>query len=83
MILDGGRSSSCREDHPCGGPQPPPLPQCFARRSLRKVPVYVSLIPRYLTSRDFRLAFMSGVSANTLCFERELFDHFRVVFERA
>ncbi len=54
----------------------------FARRSLRKVPVYLSLIPRYLTSRDFRLAFMSGISANTLCFERELFDHFRIVLER-
>ena len=57
--------------------------QRFARRSLRKVPVYVSLIPHYLTSRDFRLAFMSGVSANTLCFERQLFDHYRIVLERA
>lgn len=54
----------------------------FARRSLRKLPVYISLIPRYLTSENFRLAFMSGISANTLCFERQLFDHFRIVFER-
>jgi len=54
----------------------------FARRTPRKLPVYLSLIPRYLTSRDFRLAFTSGVSANTLCFERELFDHFRIVFEK-
>lgn len=55
----------------------------FARRSLRKLPVYASLLPRYLTSRDFRLAFTSGVSANTLCFERQLFDHHRIVFEKA
>ena len=54
----------------------------FARRSLRKLPVYASLLPRYLFSRDFRLAFASGVSANTLCFERELFDHYRIVFEK-
>ena len=27
--------------------------------------------------RDFRLAFTSGVSANSVCFERELLDHFR------
>ena len=38
---------------------------------------------RWLTSADFRLAFTSGVSANSVCFERELLDHFRLVFERA
>jgi cyclopropane-fatty-acyl-phospholipid synthase len=40
------------------------------------------LVPRYLTSSDFRLAFTSGVSANSVCFERELMDHFRMVFEK-
>jgi cyclopropane-fatty-acyl-phospholipid synthase len=55
----------------------------FARRSLRKLPVYLSLLPRWATSRDFRLAFTSGVSANSVCFERELLDHFRIVFEKA
>jgi cyclopropane-fatty-acyl-phospholipid synthase len=40
------------------------------------------LVPRWLTSADFRLAFTSGVSANSVCFERELLDHFRLVFER-
>lgn len=54
----------------------------FARRSLRKLPAYLSLIPRYLTSKDFRRAFASGVSANTLCFERELMEHYRIVFEK-
>ena len=31
---------------------------------------------------DFRLAFTSGVSANGVCFERELLEHYRLVFER-
>ena len=39
-------------------------------------------LPRWLTSPDFRLAFTSGVSANKVCFERELLDHYRLVFQR-
>lgn len=54
----------------------------FAQRSVRKLPVYLSLLPRYLTSKDFRQAFMSGVSANSICFERELLEHYRIVFEK-
>ena len=55
----------------------------FAERSLRKTLMKARLVPRYLTSKEFRLAFTSGVSANSVCFERELLDHFRLVFERA
>jgi cyclopropane-fatty-acyl-phospholipid synthase len=51
-------------------------------RSLRKSLLKLALVPRWLTSRDFRLAFTSGVSANKVCFERELIDHHRMVFER-
>jgi cyclopropane-fatty-acyl-phospholipid synthase len=40
------------------------------------------LLPKWLTSSDFRFAFTSGVSSNSTCFERELMDHFRLVFER-
>jgi cyclopropane-fatty-acyl-phospholipid synthase len=54
----------------------------FANRSLRKTLMKARLVPRYLTSGDFRLAFTSGVSANSVCFERELLDHFRLVFEK-
>ena len=54
----------------------------FAQPSLRKTLVKARLVPRYLTSEDFRLAFTSGVSANSVCFERELLDHFRMVFVR-
>lgn len=55
----------------------------FAAPSARKTLLKLSLLPRYLLSADFRLAFASGVSANTVCFERELLDHYRLVFEKA
>jgi cyclopropane-fatty-acyl-phospholipid synthase len=51
-------------------------------RSLRKVLLKMQLLPRWLTSPDFRLAFSSGVSANQVCFQRELLDHYRLVFEK-
>jgi cyclopropane-fatty-acyl-phospholipid synthase len=54
----------------------------FAARSLKKTLLKLRLLPRWLTSADFRLAFTSGVSANSVCFERELLDHYRLVFEK-
>jgi cyclopropane-fatty-acyl-phospholipid synthase len=54
----------------------------FGQRSARKTLLKARLVPRWLTSADFRLAFTSGVSANGVCFERELLDHFRLVFEK-
>jgi cyclopropane-fatty-acyl-phospholipid synthase len=50
--------------------------------SLRKTLLKLSLLPRWLTSADFRLAFSSGVSANQVCFQRELLDHYRLVFQK-
>jgi cyclopropane-fatty-acyl-phospholipid synthase len=40
------------------------------------------LLPKWLTSPDFRFAHTSGVSSNSACFERELMDHHRLVFEK-
>ncbi len=54
----------------------------FAEPSPRKTLVKARLVPRWLTSRDFRLAFTSGASPNSVCFERELLDHFRLVLEK-
>ncbi|HEX4752610.1 MAG TPA: class I SAM-dependent methyltransferase [Solirubrobacterales bacterium] len=54
----------------------------FGEPSLRKTLLKAELVPRWLTSSDFRLAFTSGVSANSVCFERELMDHYRLVFEK-
>ena len=49
---------------------------------LKKTLLKLQLLPRWLTSADFRIAFTSGVSANSECFERELLDHYRLVFEK-
>jgi cyclopropane-fatty-acyl-phospholipid synthase len=54
----------------------------FAAPSVSKTLLKLQLLPRWLTSADFRLAFTSGVSANSVCFERELLDHYRLVFEK-
>jgi cyclopropane-fatty-acyl-phospholipid synthase len=54
----------------------------MGKRSMRKSLLKLQLVPRWLTSADFRLAFTSGVSANQVCFERELLDHHRLVFEK-
>lgn len=40
------------------------------------------LLPRWLTSSDFRFAYTSDASSNKVCFERELLDHYRLVFEK-
>jgi cyclopropane-fatty-acyl-phospholipid synthase len=54
----------------------------FAARSFRKTLLKLRLVPRWLRSSDFRLAFTSGVSANSVCFQRELLDHYRLVFQK-
>jgi cyclopropane-fatty-acyl-phospholipid synthase len=41
------------------------------------------LLPRWLTDAKFRFAYTAGASSNKECFERELMDHYRLVFERA
>jgi cyclopropane-fatty-acyl-phospholipid synthase len=55
----------------------------FAAPSLKKSLLKLRLAPRYLLSPDFRLAFASGVSANTVCFQRDLLDHYRLVLRKA
>jgi cyclopropane-fatty-acyl-phospholipid synthase len=54
----------------------------FGAPSVKKSLLKLRLAPRWLTSADFRLAFTSGVSANSVCFERELLEHYRLVFEK-
>jgi len=54
----------------------------IGKRSWRKSLLKLGLVPRWMTSADFRLAFASGVSANKVCFERELLDHYRLTFEK-
>ncbi len=54
----------------------------FGKFTLRKGLLYLTLLPRYLCSADFRYAFVSGVSANSIAFQRELLEHYRIVFEK-
>ena len=54
----------------------------FAAPSMTKTLLKLRLLPRWLTSADFRLAFTSGVSANSVCFERELLEHHRLVLQK-
>lgn len=53
----------------------------FGQFGWRKLAVKATMVPHYLVSSDFRHAFTSGISPNGICFERELLDHFRIVFE--
>ncbi len=52
----------------------------YRKFNLRKYAEFLSLVPKYLTDINFRG--LLTTSPNKICFERELFDHFRMVFER-
>lgn len=55
----------------------------FFKFNLKKYLIYVSLIPKYIIDRDLRYQlFLLRTSPVTDCFKRELFDHYRIVFER-
>ncbi len=55
----------------------------FRKFNLKKYLLYLSLIPRYFTDREFRhLVDVFKVSPNRVCFEREVMDHYRLVFEK-
>ncbi len=55
----------------------------FRAFNLKKYRLYASLIPRYLLSKEFRhQVAVFRVSPNRVCFEREIMDHYRLVFEK-
>lgn len=47
---------------------------------LKKYAYFLSLLPKYLTDSNIRA--LLTTSPNKVCFEREIFDHFRMVFEK-
>jgi len=55
----------------------------FRKFSLKKYWLYLSLVPRFLTDKEFRhqLA-VFRISPNKVCFEEEIMDHYRLVFEK-
>lgn len=55
----------------------------FRKFSLKKYLLYLSLIPKYLSDKEFRhLLSVFKISPNRVCFEKEIMDHYRLVFEK-
>jgi cyclopropane-fatty-acyl-phospholipid synthase len=55
--------------------------KAFRKFHLKKYLLYASLIPKYLTSKEFRhQVAVFRISPNKVCFERDTMDHFRLVF---
>ncbi len=57
--------------------------KAFTKFSFNKYLLFISFIPTYLLSRSFR-EWMKRfkIQANLLVFEREIFEHYRIVFEK-
>ena len=55
----------------------------FRKFSFRKYLLYLSLMPKYLTKKTFRAQVeIFQISPNRVCFEQEIMDHYRLVFEK-
>ena len=55
----------------------------FRKFGLKKYLLYLSLIPRYIMDKEFRhLVAVFKISPNRVCFEQEIMDHYRLVFEK-
>lgn len=55
----------------------------FRRFSFFKYMYYLSLLPLYLMDQELKYRIQAfRISPNMVCFERELMDHFRIVFEK-
>jgi cyclopropane-fatty-acyl-phospholipid synthase len=55
----------------------------FRKFSLKKYWLYASLIPKFLTNKEFRHQVdIFKISPNKVCFEQEIMDHYRLVFEK-
>lgn len=55
----------------------------FRAFNLKKYALYLSLLPRLLTNKPFQdLIAVFRRSPNRVCFQREIMDHYRLVFEK-
>jgi cyclopropane-fatty-acyl-phospholipid synthase len=55
----------------------------FRQFNIKKYLLMLSLIPRYIYDKEFRhLVAIFRVSPNRVCFEKEIMDHYRLVFEK-
>lgn len=57
--------------------------KAFRKFHWKKYLLYASLIPKFLTDKEFRhQVAVFKVSPNKICFEKETMDHYRFVFEK-
>lgn len=55
----------------------------FRKFHLKKYWLYLSLLRKYFTDREFRhQVAVFRISPNRICFEKEIMDHYRLVFEK-
>jgi cyclopropane-fatty-acyl-phospholipid synthase len=55
----------------------------FREFNMKKYLIYLSLVPRYLRDPEFRhWVSILNINPNKVCFERELMDHYRLVYEK-
>ena len=55
----------------------------FRKFHLKKYWLYLSLLPKYFTDLEFKhLVKVFKISPNKICFEKEIMDHYRLVFEK-
>lgn len=55
----------------------------FRKFNLKKYWLYISLIPKYIADKEFRhQVAIFRISPNRICFEKEIMDHYRLVFEK-
>ena len=55
----------------------------FRQFNLKKYFIYLTLIPKYISNKEFRhQVAIFKISPNRVCFEKEIMDHYRLVFEK-
>jgi len=55
----------------------------FRKFNLKKYWLYLSLIPKFIIDEEFRhQVAIFRISPNKICFEQEIMDHYRLVFEK-
>ncbi len=55
----------------------------FRAFNLKKYALYLSLLPNYITNKEFRhQVAIFRISPNKICFEKEIMEHYRLVFEK-
>jgi cyclopropane-fatty-acyl-phospholipid synthase len=55
----------------------------FRKFNLKKYWLFLSLVPKYIMDKEFRhQVAVFKISPNRVCFEKEIMDHYRLVFEK-